>query len=203
MMTFLKKLKTTFLNILGDIKLYPFPFFMVYDPSTFNIKGFHTRQALNRIQTGCIVLRGYKCYADGYFIPGDFSHSGIYVGDGQVIHAVAEGVEYIDLIDFLRCDRFCILKPKDQMLGADAARNAMGYIGKPYDFDFVDGEDAFYCHEMTNACYSSLNLQKHEVRLFGIKVRPRFTCDTFLECDAFEKIMEVNEDKDIYFIKKA
>ena len=65
MAAFLKKLKTLFLNILGDIKLYPFPFFMVYDPSTFLVKGYHTRQAINAIQTGCIVMRGYKCYADG------------------------------------------------------------------------------------------------------------------------------------------
>ena len=81
-----KKIKKLFLNILGDIKVYRFPFFMIYDPTTFLIKGYHTRQAINAIQTGCIVLRGYKCYADGFFIPGDFSHSGIYVGDGMMIH---------------------------------------------------------------------------------------------------------------------
>ena len=38
-MSILKKIKHCLLNILGDIKVYRFPFFMVYDPTTFLIKG--------------------------------------------------------------------------------------------------------------------------------------------------------------------
>ena len=202
-MEMFKKIKKLFLNILGDIKVYRFPFFMIYDPTTFLIKGYHTRQAINAIQTGCIVLRGYKCYADGFFIPGDFSHSGIYVGDGKIVHAIAEGVQEIDIMDFLRCDRFCILKPKDQLVGARAAKKSLEFIGKPYDFDFVDGEEAFYCHEMTRTCYSELDIEKKEVRILGVKVKPRYTCDSFMESDDFEKIMEIIPDREINFSKKA
>ena len=69
---------------------------IVYDPEQYFITGDHLREIENMIQVGDIVCRGYTSYLDGKFIPGKFSHSGIYVGNHTVIHAVAEGVEKID-----------------------------------------------------------------------------------------------------------
>ena len=59
------------------------------------------------------MLRGYDNYLDGYFIddPHGYSHGAIYVGDGKIIHAVAQGVSEIDVLDFMRCDRICVLRP--------------------------------------------------------------------------------------------
>lgn len=45
-------------------------------------------------------------------IGGDWSHGAIYAGDNKVIHAVAEGVSEVDLIDFCKCDRIAIFRPK-------------------------------------------------------------------------------------------
>ena len=41
-----------------------------------------------------------------------YSHGAIYVGDGKIIHAISKGCSYINAIDFMRCDRICILRPK-------------------------------------------------------------------------------------------
>jgi uncharacterized protein YycO len=137
-MNIFKKIKHGFLNILGDIKVYRFPMFIVYDPTTYFIKGYHTRQAMDIIEPGDIVMRGYKSYLDGFFIPGTFSHSSVYVGDGKIVHAIAEGVQKIDIIDFLRCDRFCIMRPKNRELASKAVERANAFIGTPYDFDFIE-----------------------------------------------------------------
>ena len=197
------KIKRCLLNILGDIKVYRFPMFIIYDPTTFAVKGYHTRQAINALQPGDIVMRGYSMYLDGFFIPGEFSHSSIYVGDNTIVHAVAEGVQTIDVIDFLRCDRFCIMRPKDATLAAKAVKEANSFIGTPYDFDFVEGTDAFYCHEMTAECYSDCDIAMQGVRILGFKCAPRYTCDSFLTNGNFEKIMEVNPKKNINFTKQG
>lgn len=62
------------------------------------------------VRPGDILLRRYDNYLDGYFIPGRFSHSGVYIGDGLIVHAMSSGVQKIDIIDFLRCDGFAILR---------------------------------------------------------------------------------------------
>ena len=72
---FLHKLKIIFLTILGDIKMFKFPFFLVYDPSSFAVKGYHTRLAMEMLKPGDIVLRRYRMYLDGVFIPGKYSHT--------------------------------------------------------------------------------------------------------------------------------
>lgn len=201
-MKILKKIKDCLLNILGDIKVYRFPMFIVYDPTTYFIKGFHTRQAMDIIEPGDIVIRGYKNYLDGFFIPGKFSHSGVYVGEGKIIHAIAEGVQKIDIIDFLRCDRFCIMRPKNKEYASAAVEKAHLFLGTPYDFDFTDGEEALYCHELTATCYSDLDIQKQKVRILGINCKPRYTCDSFINNDNFEKIMEFIPTKEVYYLRK-
>jgi hypothetical protein len=81
---------------------------------------------------GDILVRGFKNYLDGYFIPGYFSHAGLYVGpvvekdkelvhrprgkklfrpgEQMVVHALAEGVLMEDLIQFCRCDYLAVLR---------------------------------------------------------------------------------------------
>lgn len=187
----LKWFKKTFLKTLGDIKVFKFPMFVIYDPKSFAIKGYHTRQALTALESGDIVLRGYDCYLDGYFIPGTFSHSGVYIGDGQIVHAIAEGVQELDVIDFLRCDRFCIMRPKNSEYAKIAAERAKHFVGTPYDFDFKEGEENFYCHELSRVCYESVDIKKSETKIMNVNVEPRYTCDSFLNNESFERILEI------------
>ena len=186
------KLKVFFLTVLGDIKIFKFPFFLIYDPSSFRVKGFHTRQAMKLLQPGDIILRRYRCYLDGLFIPGKYSHSGIYAGNGEIIHAVAEGVSKIDVIDFLRCDGFCILRQNDIDLAHLAVQYAESIVGKKgqYDFDFIDDNDSWYCHELSALAYPTCHIEKKEARILGIKVAPRYLASSFLENENFFKVLE-------------
>lgn len=65
------------------------------------------------LEPGDVILRGFDNYLDGYFIddPHGYSHGAIYVGKEKIIHAVVEGVSEINVLDFMRCDRICILRP--------------------------------------------------------------------------------------------
>lgn len=187
-----KKIKKVLLSILGDIKVFKFPFFMIYDPGSYKIKGYHTREAMNLLNPGDIILRKYVNYLDGYFIPGTYSHTGIYVGGDKVIHAIAEGVQEIDVIDFLRCDGFCILRQDSK----DAADKAIEFVrtalekGKEYDFDFKSENDAYYCHELGAEAYKDLGIGKKKTKIFGIQLEPRFLAESFLEDPQFRKILE-------------
>jgi cell wall-associated NlpC family hydrolase len=66
------------------------------------------------LDPGDIILRGYDNYLDGCLIPDplSFSHGAIYIGNGKIIHAVAEGVSETNVIEFTRCDRIAIFRPK-------------------------------------------------------------------------------------------
>lgn len=179
-----------FLTVLGDIKVYRYPFFVVYDPTTFRIKGHHTRQAMDVLCPGDIVLRRYDGYMDGWFIPGKYTHSGIYVGGGRIVHAIAENVCEIDVIDFLRCDGYCILRPRDGAACNEAIARARSLIGCPYDFYFSDDNGAYYCHELTASCYPGKDIRKKAAFVLGIRVEPRYLADSFIDSDDFSIIQE-------------
>ena len=188
-----KKLKQWFLTVFGDIKIYKFPFFLIYSPDTFRVKGEDTRRAMNNLEPGDVVLRKYVHYLDGYFIPGEYSHSSLYVVNGKIIHAVADGVEYIDVIDFLRCDGFCVMRPNDK----EAAEKAILFAKVAaatktgYDFDFKSGNNAYYCHELVATAYKDLGVEKKEVKMFGLfKLAPRFLAESFIDNKNFSKVME-------------
>ncbi len=133
--TALDNVQSGFLKMFGDIKYFPWPMFFIYDPKGYQVRGDEVREVINCIQPGDILLRGYDKYLDGLFIPGYFSHAGLYVGevidddlklidtpltteqqkdfhtgDQMVIHAMAEGVFMEDIINFCRCDRMMILR---------------------------------------------------------------------------------------------
>lgn len=160
----MKKIWNTFLRIFGDIKVYNYPFFLVYDPGSYKIKGKEVRKILEIIKPGDILVRGYSNYLDGRFIPGFFSHVGLFVGDTTdidiknlknntyfysssqaVIHSMAEGVFMEDILDFTRCDYICILRRNinleqnidiDNDFKQNVLPNALNNLGKGYDFDF-------------------------------------------------------------------
>lgn len=76
-----KSLHERFLTVFGDIKFYKYPFFLVYDPGSYQVKGEDVRELLDILQPGDILLRAYTMYLDGKFIPGLFSHAGLYYGE--------------------------------------------------------------------------------------------------------------------------
>lgn len=194
-MEFLKWLKRAALNVLGDMKIYRFPFFIIYDPTTFRVKGSHTREAMEALMPGDVLHRKYVNYMDGYLIPGKFSHSGIYVGGGKVVHAMAEGVSEIDVIDFLRCDGFAIRRQDDPALAEKAVERARSWIGRPYDFDFLDDDSgdklSLYCHELAARAYAELEIPRLSSRIMGMRFSPRYLAESFVKSGKFHTVMEI------------
>jgi hypothetical protein len=90
------KIKEAVLRFLGDVKLFKAqarlfvvphvlttPIFrttVLHDPSSYQVKGVDMRRAMSEIQPGDILVRGFDNYVDGNFIPGFFSHAGLYLG---------------------------------------------------------------------------------------------------------------------------
>ena len=147
MKKFLYKIWSKFLTIFGEIKIFKFPLFIVYDPNYFKITGKQVIDILNIIEPGDIILRGYDSYLDGKFVPDSlsFSHGGIYIGKNTIIHAVAEGVSEINIHDYIRCDRIAIFRPKKYK--NSAIKRAKQYLKNniPYDCGFKDGVSSLYC----------------------------------------------------------
>ncbi len=184
------KIKEKFLRILGDIKIQKWPPFMYYEPGDYyKASGAETRRAMTLLLPGDIICRGYRNYLDGLFIPGKYSHTGVYTGNGKITHAIAEGVSQIDTIDFLRCDRFVVIRPvRGQQ---QAIKRLEEWTGLPYDFDFSSGNAAFYCHELAAEAYKELSVQKFTPYLGWIRfcgMKPAYLAESFTTNPNFKVI---------------
>ena len=183
----LHNIKVAFLYILGRIKIYRWPMFIVYDPKGYDVKAIGIRTAMSLVEKGDIIVRRYNNFLDGYFIPGRFTHSGVYVGDGIIIHAMSDGVQKIDILDFLRCDGFAILRAKKNVgrdmreIRAKAIDIAHSYLGNEYDYDFEIEErrkegkptEKVYCHELTRKCFPDLDIPLVKPSLWHGMIRMR------------------------------
>jgi len=149
------KIKSKVLSFVSDIRFYPGGFILFGD-SHYKIKGPDTRQILNELMPGDILLRRYSHYLGSVFIPGYFSHGAVYVGQNRVIHMLGEGICEEDILTFLRCDDIAILRCVDMYKTQKAIQAAEGYlklkIDYDYDFDF-DSSKRFSCTEFVDACY--------------------------------------------------
>lgn len=196
-MIIVEKIYKGFLKIFGDIKVFKFPLFILYDPSSYKLKGDDIREVIKIIQPGDILVRGYINYLDGYFIPGFFSHVGLYVGEVKqsdsanlkpdqihdfkageqmVVHSMAEGVFMEDVINFCRCDYMLIMRrdlavekeESQKITFSDVFKVALSNLGKEYDFKF-DFSDfhSLSCTELVFDCCKAF------IRDYGIDVKMR------------------------------
>ena len=185
-----------FLAFFGDIKVFSYPFWLVYDPDDFQVGGKKVLDIIKTLKPGDVILRGYNKYLDGKFIPSKskFSHGAIYIGDGKIIHAVAEGVSLTNIIDFTRCDRIAIFRPTFGQ--NDAIQKAKAFLGAkvPYDFGFERGISALYCFELCGECYDMLSIPKYTAtKLFGIIKRHNvYLADSFFNSSDFRCILNYN-----------
>ena len=142
--TFLYKAWKRVLTWFGDVM------FATQPPK---VKAEHLRKLLFLVQRGDILCRRYNYYLDSYFIKGKYTHSGMCISNSTMIHAIAEGVNEIDVLDFSKdTEGFVILRPDyTSPEELDKAVNfAIAQKGKPYDFIFNSHDiNYFYCHELT------------------------------------------------------
>ena len=200
-----KSLRIAFLNVFGKIKVYRWPMFIVYDPQGYDVKAAGIRKAMSFAKRGDVFVRRYRNYLDGYFIPGRFSHSGIYIGCGIIIHAMSGGVQKIDILDFLRCDGFAILRPVEKdgrdlsEITEKASKIAHMYLGNEYDYDFKVEEpgkkpsEPVYCHELVRKCYPDLDTPLETASLWNgmIKINSKkYLAQSFFDSEDFEVVYD-------------
>ena len=204
MSIFLYKLWSKFLTVLGNVKVFKWPFFIVYDPSSFSVSGEYILEILRHLKPGDILLRGYDMYLDSYFIQAkrSYSHAGIYIGNNQVIHAVAPNVSICNIIDFCECDRIAIVRPKSGQTKAIQRAKKFLKDNVPYDFNFCHGKETLYCFELAAECYSRLNIPRKTVRAFFGIIRKKnvVLSDSFFESKDFKLIYEYNPKFNINLI---
>jgi hypothetical protein len=70
-----------FIRMFGDLKFFKVPPVIVWDPGSYRVKGKDVREAMRLVEPGDVLVRGYGGYVDGWFIPGYFSHAGLYLGE--------------------------------------------------------------------------------------------------------------------------
>ena len=161
------------MTMFGDVKVFKYPFFLLYHPQGYLMRGENVREALESVEAGDILVRGYLNYLDSYFIPGFFSHAGVYVGDNKVVHALAEGVIEEDILNFCRCDYMAVLRPvgvtKENK--REACRRALECVGKDYDFFFdFENENQLCCTELAHYVW------KFKKKLIDIKPVVKKVC---------------------------
>lgn len=203
----LYKIKSKFLDLFGNIRISKYPPFVYYDDTVFAMDGEHIKKALNIAKPGYVILRGYDCYLDGLFIKSSrkYSHAGLVVENGKVIHAVSPNVEKIDMIDFMQCDRIAILKPRKYLNGAVAIAKKYLKENVPYDFGFTHGEETLYCFELAACCYPKLSIKKKIASILcGLikKKEPVYLSDSFFDSKDFELVYEFNPRYNIDYCKR-
>ena len=170
--------------------------FIVYDPSDYTMDGKHIQAALRILQPGDVVLRGYDHYLDGMFIddPYKYSHGGIYAGNGKIVHAIAKGVSEIDAVDFMMCDRVCILRAKKYRGQAVAKARQFAKDNVPYDFAFERGVSELYCFELCAEVYPKLDVKRIEFKkMLGLLKKNAYLADSFRKNKNFKIVFEYNK----------
>jgi hypothetical protein len=214
----IENLKEGFLSVMGEIHLTKRPLWIQIAPTGNDVKGRELRKALELVKAGDILVRRYRGVVCGWFIPGRFSHSGVYIGDGLMIHAIGSGVQKVDMLDFLACDGFAILRAKEgagrrageegggsETIADKAVRIAKGYIGYSYDYKFDICEDygnekevenrtkSVYCHELVRSCFPDLDIPTVKPSLWNGMIRSgksQFLAQSFFDSEDLEVVYD-------------
>ena len=191
------RLKASFLTFFGDIRYSKYPPFLFYDDVDFSVKGGNVEALMKLLKNGDVLMRGFDSYVDSFFIRSSrgYSHAGIYSGNGEVIHATAPKVAKEHLIDFCRCDRIAVLRPRKGVTKALSLARKFLKNGVFYDFSYTAGNSALYCFELAACCYQNLSISKKKATaLFGMlrKKEKVYLSDSFLESKDFTLVYEFN-----------
>jgi uncharacterized protein YycO len=152
----LSRLKRQIVSAIGNIQIWPTPPFLSFSSTSYKFSGRLMRAYSDTIETGDVILRRYDRYLTSRLVPGYYSHAGIAVSKTKVIHAIGgEGVIEEDLLQFLRTDHACLLRPlANQAEIRKAAGFAISKLGTPYDLRFSsESDEAIYCTELILRAY--------------------------------------------------
>ncbi len=112
------------------------------------------------IKKGDLILAGGFRAVSGLFMGKFFTHSLLYIGDGDCIHADADGVDTISFKElFMAYDTLIILRPRITNDYERTINQAISFareqIGKPYDFYLEHRHDRYVCTQLINASFKN------------------------------------------------
>jgi hypothetical protein len=157
--TLLKKLtfylRAKILKVFGDLKVFKYPCWLVYDPKGYKASTEDFKVVLKKAEPFDVLLRRYDNYLDAYFIPGYWNHAALFVKqakdsnlDGTVVHFMAEGCVEEDLFKFFKTDYVCLLRPKFDFDVPTVLKRMDLAREKDYDFGFnTNNYNRLYCSE--------------------------------------------------------
>lgn len=116
------------------------------------------------IQKGDLVLVGGFRSVSGLFMGKFFTHSLLYIGEGECVHADADGVDTISFQElFLAYDTLTVLRPKIENNYTEAITKTLDFaqkqLGKPYDFYLEHRHDRFFCTQLINDSFAFAGFQ--------------------------------------------
>lgn len=176
-----KKYKSRILDIVKDTRISAFPMWLLYSPRKYKVTGDCIMQIQKVIQPGDIILKGTGNRLWDRLVPNKYgyTHAGIYVGD-YVVHAMPKCVSKKHLIDFLQCDRVCVLRCAKAQ---NAVSRANHFMGIPYDYFFGKGQQALYSFQLVAACYRHFDFGAQPVKIFSFTL-PAF-CGSYYNDQSF------------------
>lgn len=185
------------LSFIFNTKYSKYPMFLQYVDYTHRVDGNDYLEAKRILEEGDILLRGHDNYLSNFIVPGEYSHSGIYIGGERIIHSTLEkGIHKSTLVDFMRCDRFIALRPTFGR--TDIRTIAYNYIGKQYDSELEDNDDEFYCYEFVAAVLNECGFgieKKPASTLFGLIKKDVYCADSFFDNPSLIKVMKIDWKK--------
>jgi hypothetical protein len=193
-------LRNKLLKIFGHLKLSKYPPYLYYKPIGYKVRGGNVEELLKSIIPGDIIIRGYDDYLSSRLI-GKWSHVGLVTKENEIIHAIGSGVQREHIINFFRCDRIIIMRPKltvDQI--KRVITKAESSLGVKYDFAFnFDNEDEFSCTELLYYCFEEykdiLKMSKEEMSLFaGLIKKVVINPKAFKDFEGFDEITRVENN---------
>ena len=115
-------------------------------------------ELLQVLQPGDVLVTRKEHSFTNYFLPGYWPHAALYIGAGQVIEALADGVRLRSVESPFSVDALAAIRPRlsaDQV--QEAIQRAHTHVGKPYDFDFdFTRADRLVCTEVVYRSYEGI-----------------------------------------------
>ncbi|MFW6196936.1 MAG: YiiX/YebB-like N1pC/P60 family cysteine hydrolase [Thermoplasmatota archaeon] len=112
---------------------------------------------LNKLEVGDIILTSGSSLDK--IVPGRWTHSMIYIGEGKIIDPVEEGVVINDVEKVHDSDEAAIYRVEaSEQVRKKAVEFAIRQEGKPYDLGWYTKQvhgDSYYCSELAWASYKT------------------------------------------------
>ena len=115
-------------------------------------------ELLGLLQPGDILVTRKDHSLTNYFLPGYWPHAALYIGGGEVIEALADGVRLRSIDSPFGVDAIAAIRPSlDAAQVDEALQRAHTHLGKPYDFDFdFTRADRMVCTEVVYRSYEGI-----------------------------------------------